>query len=124
MCNGIDLTRRWGDRWIVDFGTHMPEADAALYEAPFKYVTRFVKPLREKNNREAYRKFWWRHAEARPGMRAALAPLPRFIITAAVAKHRTFIWMHSAVLPDQATLATARADDTTFNILHSRFHEL
>jgi len=57
-------------------------------------------------------------------MRAALAPLPRFIITAAVAKHRTFIWMHSAVLPDQATLATARADDTTFGILHSRFHQL
>jgi hypothetical protein len=57
-------------------------------------------------------------------MRAALAPLPRYIITAAVAKHRTFIWMHSAVLPDQATLAIARADDTTFGILHSRFHEL
>jgi hypothetical protein len=124
LCNGIDLTRRWGDRWIVDFGTQMPEADATLFEAPYAYVVVAVKPLREKNNREAYRKFWWRHAEARPGMRAALAHLPRFIITAAVAKHRTFVWMHSAVLPDQATLATARADDTTFGILHSRFHEL
>lgn len=124
LSNGIDLTRRWGDRWIVDFGTQLLEADARLFEAPFGYVLRVVKPLREKNNREAYRKFWWRHAEARPGMRAALAPLARFIITAAVAKHRTFVWMHSAVLPDQATLATARADDTTFGILHSRFHEL
>ena len=124
LCNGIDLTRRWGDRWIVDFGTQMPEGDATLFEAPYSYVIGAVKPLREKNNREAYRRFWWRHAEARPGMRSALAALPRFIITAAVAKHRTFIWMHSAVLPDQATLATARADDTTFGILHSRFHEL
>jgi hypothetical protein len=124
LCNGIDLTRRWGDRWIVDFGTQMSEADAALFEAPFLYVTGAVKPLREKNNREAYRKFWWRHAEARPGMRKALLNLPRYIITAAVAKHRTFIWMHSAVLPDQATLATARSDDATFGILHSRFHEL
>ena len=124
LCNGIDLTRRWDDRWIVDFGTQMPEGDATLFEAPYAYVAGAVRPLREKNNREAYRKFWWRHAEARPGMRAVLAPLPRFIITAAVAKHRTFIWMHTAVLPDQATLATARADDTTFGILHSRFHEL
>ena len=124
VCNGIDLTRRWGDRWIVDFGTDINEADAALFEAPFTYVVGAVKPLREKNNREAYRTFWWRHAEARPGMRKALATLPRYIITAAVAKHRTFVWMHSAVLPDQATLVTARADDTTFGVLHSRFHEI
>jgi hypothetical protein len=124
LCNGIDLTRRWGDRWIVDFGSHLPEEEAMLYEAPYVYVLSAVKPLREKNNRESYRKFWWRHAEARPGMRTALRPLPRYIITAAVAKHRTFVWMHSAVLPDQATLATARADDTTFGMLHSRFHEL
>jgi hypothetical protein len=124
VCNGIDLTRRWGDRWIVDFGTQMPMSDASLYEAPFDYVSRVVRPLREKNNREAYRVFWWRHAEARPGMRSALGPLSRFIVTVAVAKHRTFMWMHSSVLPDQATLATARADDTTFGILHSRFHEL
>ena len=124
LCNGIDLTRRWGDRWIVDYGTDMGEQEAMLFEMPYGYVFGAVKPLRDKNNREAYRKFWWRHAEARPGMRAALAPLPRYIVTAAVAKHRTFVWMHSAVLPDQATLATARADDTTFGILHSRFHEL
>lgn len=124
LCNGRDLTQRWGDRWIVDFGTRMAEADAMLFEAPYDYVVRVVKPVREKNNREAYRKFWWRQAEARPGMRAALAPLQRYLITAAVAKHRTFSWMHSAVLPDQATLAIARADDATFGILHSRFHQL
>lgn len=124
LCNGIDITRRWRDQWIVDFGTEMSEANAALFEAPFAYAYRTIKPLREKNNRETYRKYWWRHAEARPGMRHALAPLSRFIITAAVAKHRTFVWMSTAVLPDQATLATARSDDTTFGILHSRFHEL
>ena len=124
LCNGIDLTRRWGDRWIIDFGTGMPESDAMLFEEPFQHASTFVKPFRQKNNREAYRKFWWRHAEARPGMRAAIALLPRYIITAALTKHRTFIWMHQAVLADQQTLVTARADDTTFGILHSRFHEL
>ena len=57
-------------------------------------------------------------------MRAALAGLPRYIITPHVSKHRIFAWLKSAVLPDQMLLATARADDTTFGILHSRFHEL
>jgi len=122
--NGMDITRRASDTWIVDFGTDMSEADAALYETPFEYVVQHVKPEREKNNREAYRKYWWRHAEARPGMRAALKNLPRYIATPHVSKHRVFVWVNAAVLPDQMLIVTARSDDTTFGILHSRFHEL
>jgi len=124
LWNGIDVTRRPRDGWIVDFGTTMIEADAALYEVPFGYVQAYVKPEREKNNREAYRKYWWRHAEARPGMRAALKGLLRYIATPHVSKHRIFIWVDTAVLPDQMLIVTSRSDDITFGILHSRFHEL
>ena len=53
--NGLDVARRPRDGWIIDFGTTMNEADAALYEVPFEYVAQHVKPEREKNNREAYR---------------------------------------------------------------------
>ncbi len=122
--NGMDITRRASDTWIIDYGLAMTEADAALYETPFEYVVQHVKPEREKNNREAYRKYWWRHAEARPGMRAALKGLPRYIATPHVSKHRIFVWVDAAVLPDQMLIVTTRSDDTTFGILHSRFHEL
>src|SRR5574338_368495 len=122
--NGLDLTRRNRDVWIVDFGTSLGEADAALYEAPFQHVVAVVRPERETNNREAYRVFWWRHGEARPGLRKLLAPLPRYIVTPEVAKHRIFAWAPAAVLPDKNLTVIARADDTTFGILHSRFHEL
>ena len=124
LWNGLDLTRRSRDIWIIDFGTDMSDAEAALFERPFEYVVEHVKPEREKNNREAYRKYWWRHAEPRPGMRAALLPVSRYIVTPHVSKHRLFVWLDSAVLSDQMLLVTARADDTTFGILHSRFHEL
>ncbi|TAJ76528.1 MAG: class I SAM-dependent DNA methyltransferase [Gallionellaceae bacterium] len=124
LWNGLDVARRPRDGWIVDFGTTMSEADAALYEVPFSYVQQHVKPEREKNNREAYRKYWWRHAEARPGMRKALAGLPRYIATPEVAKHRIFVWMDKSILPDQKLYAIAHSDDTSFGILHSRFHEL
>ena len=30
--------------WIIDFGTDMSEADASMYEAPFKYVVENVRP--------------------------------------------------------------------------------
>lgn len=57
-------------------------------------------------------------------MRKALTPFARYIISPRVAKHRLFCWVAAAYLPDSATVAIARDDDTTFGILHSRFHEL
>ena len=33
--NGMDVTRRPADKWIVDFGWRMSEDEAALYEEPF-----------------------------------------------------------------------------------------
>lgn len=57
-------------------------------------------------------------------MRAALKPLQRYIVTPHVAKHRLFVWPSAEVLPDKMLIVFARDDDTTFGILHSRFHEL
>ena len=122
--NGIDITRQPRDGWIIDFGTSLSEEDAALYEAPFEYVVKNVKPERETNNREGYRKYWWRHGEPRIAMRAALADLPRYIATSAMTKHCIFVMMNGRILPDKALIIIARSDDTTFGILHSRFHQL
>jgi type II restriction/modification system DNA methylase subunit YeeA len=47
--NGSDVTGRWADRWVIDFGTAMSEAEASLYEVPFQYLVRNVQPIRAKN---------------------------------------------------------------------------
>jgi type II restriction/modification system DNA methylase subunit YeeA len=122
--NGMDVTRRPADKWIIDFGWTMTEAEAALYPAPFAYVQHHVKPERQAIRREAYRMNWWRHVEPRPGMRAALAKLHRFIVTARVAKHRLFVWLPAPVLPDSRVYAFASDDDVIFGMLHSRLHEV
>lgn len=122
--NGMDVTRRPRDMWIIDFGWSMTESDASLYELPFEYVAQAVKPERTKNRREHYREYWWRHVEPRPGLIRALSHLHRYIVTPRVSKHRLFVWVQSTILPDSATIAVGRDDDTTFGILHSRFHEL
>ena len=83
-----------------------------------------VKLVREQNNRDTYRKYWWRHAEARPQLRAALVPHQRYIVTVAHSKFRLFRWFDATVCPDQALFAFARSDDVTFGILHSRFHQV
>ena len=121
--NGMDLTRRPSGKWIVDFGWTMEEQKAALYEEPFRHVEERVRPVREKNRRKAYRKWWWRHVEPRPAMWNALEGLSRCIATPMVAKHRLFIWLDSRVCPDHQLIVVARDDDVTFGVLHSRFHE-
>ena len=121
--NAMDLTRRPSDTWIVDFGTTMSEAEAALYEAPFEHLRKHVMPERSKNRREAYAQMWWRFGETRPALRAAMLPLSRTIATPSVAKHRVFVFLHKAVLPDHQLFVITRDDDAIFGILHSRFHE-
>ena len=121
--NGMDLTRRPAGKWIVDFGWSMTEADAALYEEPFQHTREHVHPMRQRNRREAYRVNWWRHVEPRQGMWRALDALPRYIATPTVAKYRLFVWLDSRVCPDHQLIVITRDDDTTFGILHSRFHE-
>jgi len=122
--NGLDVTRRPRDMWIVDFGVDMPEHGAALFEAPFEHVRLHVKPQREGNNRAAYRDRWWLHVEARSGMRTALEPIARFIGTARVATHRLFVWLDGATLPDSQIIVFARDDDYFVGVLHSRAHEV
>ena len=121
--NGRDVTRRPADKWIVDFGCSMVREEAALYEAPFQHAVEHVYPMRQRNRREAYRTYWWRHVEPRPGMLDALDGLSRYIATPTVAKHRLFAWIDVRVCPDHQLIVIARDDDTTFGILHSRFHE-
>lgn len=134
--NGMDITRRPASNWIVDFGVDMPVKDAALYEVPYKHVLENVRiPLlakrdkwisEEKNTKhidkqiETWHLLWC----TRPEMRDSLKSLHRYIGTARVAKYRLFTFFESSVLPDCQVVVTARSDDTTFGILHSRLHEL
>ena len=58
-------------------------------------------------------------------MWAALDGLSRYVGTAAVAKHRALRLVRCAHLSRlQQLIVIARDDDTTFGILHSRFHEV
>ena len=122
--NGLDITRRPRDMWIVDFGTDTSLEDAALYEAPFEFVGEHVRPGRATNNRKIYRDLWWLHVEPRPAMRRALAGLQRFLGTPRVAKHRLFVWLEAATLPDSQIIVFASSDDYFFGVLHSRAHEV
>jgi type II restriction/modification system DNA methylase subunit YeeA len=120
--NGMDMTRRARDMWIIDFGWQMSEREASLFEVPFQYIKEHVFPEREKNRRDAYRLRWWRHVEARPGLWHALKGKDRVIVTPEVSRHRVFAWLSTQIVPDHKLQVIARDDYTTFGILLSKWH--
>ncbi|QEA12693.1 class I SAM-dependent DNA methyltransferase [Comamonas flocculans] len=122
--NGLDITRRPQDRWVIDFGVDMPQDQAALFETPFQHVLTHVKPTRVNVRRDWHRTNWWLFGDSRPGLRKLAANIERLIVTPMVAKHRLFAWLPACQIPENLCVAIARADDTTFGILHSRMHEL
>jgi len=122
--NARQIVQRREDDWVVDFGLGMAHDDATLYEAPFAVVQTQVAPLRLAGRDKGQAKRWWLHARPSPKYRTALATLYRVIVTPCVSKHRVFVFLERSELADHQLAVIARADDATFGILHSRFHEL
>jgi type II restriction/modification system DNA methylase subunit YeeA len=121
--NGEGVTRRNPRQWIIDF-TALSDAEAALFEAPFQYIQNLIRDDRRQNREKATASRWWLHQRPRYEMRNAMVGLSRQIVSPRVSKYRLFSFFSTAVLVDSAAVAIARDDDTTFGILHSRFHEL
>jgi hypothetical protein len=121
--NGLALVRRDPGLWIIDFAD-CDEHAAARHEGPFQWVLEHVKPERDLNAEPNTRRNYWRFKRSGADCKAALAPLPRYIATPEVAKHRAFVWLARNVAPDKNVVVLARADDATFGIAQSRFHEV
>ena len=131
--NGLDIVQRPTRRWCIDFGIIQDEREAALYERPYellrvrwaeeaaKRTAEGERPLR--HGEPAKAATWWLHQRPRPEMKVALDTLPGFISTTEVAKHRIFVKFTGGVVGSGSVYLFAREDDTTFGILHSRFHE-
>jgi len=122
--NSLDILRRPRNFWIVDFGSDSPLDNASRYEAPFGKVTADVLPERSKVKRKSYRDYWWIHAEPCDQMRRLIQPLPRFLVTTTVSKHRVFTWLTAPTLPDHQLVAFGRSEDFFLGLLHSRYHEV
>ncbi len=120
--NGNDVLKDWKDRWVVDFGPTMTEAEAALFEVPYQYIFRDVRSVRASNNRASRAKYWWRHGEARPGLRKALLGLHRYIATVETSKHRIFVWLPATVAPEHKLVVIPSESDVMFGLLSSRIH--
>ncbi len=119
---GRDLVRQRQDRYVIDF--YGIEPDTARREHPqlWQHLSQWVRPERLHNNRRLYRDQWWLFGEPRPGLRRALAGLPRYIATSETAKHLIFQFIGTTVCPDHSIYAIASADPAVLAVLNSSVH--
>ena len=121
VVSGGDIVKKREPDWLVDF-SGLSEAEAAAYQAPFEEIISTVKPFRANNRRALYREKWWLFAEGRPALLSALKKLKRYVAIPKVSQHRVFVWLASAIYPDNLVIAITKEDDTTFGVLNSKFH--
>lgn len=122
---GDDIVDRPQDYWIIAFSDEIETEDAALYEAPFEWLTQAVRDYRQSKSGpdKKFREHWWKLWRSRKDFFEALGEKGRFLATVRHAKHRIFRWLPSAVVPDSALVVSAKDDDTFFGIVQSSYHE-
>jgi hypothetical protein len=120
--NGRDLTDAPRDVLIIDlFG--LTEAQVRKqYPLLYQRVLGFVKPERDQNRMQSVKENWWLHRRLREELRLACADLPRYIATVETAKHRTFQFLDSMILPDNMLIAIASNDAFHLGVLSSVAH--
>jgi hypothetical protein len=120
--NGKDLTDEPRGVLAIDlFGLTVDEA-REKFPAVYQHVLTKVKPERDSNNRESYRKIWWIHGEPRKDLRPALSELRRYVATVETAKHRFFQFLDDEVLPDNKLVVITLDDAFFLGVLSSRIH--
>jgi hypothetical protein len=122
--NGKDLTGRSRSVRVIDlFGLAENEV-LTRFPQVYQHVYEHVKPERDANRDRGFREKWWLHGRARPDFRQAVTGLDRYIATSEVAKHRTFSFVDSSVLPDGGLIVFALSDAYFLGVMSSRFHVL
>jgi hypothetical protein len=120
--NGKDLADQPRGVKVIDLYGLNAEEVRDKFPALYQWMLERVKPERDLNNRPRVRELWWLFAEARSVMRAALFGLPRYAATGQVAKHRTFQFLDSSILPDDKLIAIALPDAFHLGVLSSGVH--
>ena len=120
--NGKDMTNRPREGMVIDaFG--LSEAEfREHFPAAYQHVLTTVKPERDQNKRDSYRKNWWIFGEPRGNFRPALANLPRYIATVETSKHRFFTFLDKTILPDNKLINIAHDDAWILGVLSSTIH--
>ena len=121
--NGRDLTDAPRGVKVIDLYGLTEEQVRSEFPALYQWLLERVKPERDQNPRPTRKALWWIFGEPCSKFRAALPPLRRYIATVKTAKHRTFQFLESSILPDSKLIAIVSEDALILGLLSSSAHQ-
>jgi hypothetical protein len=120
--NGRDLLGTSRGAMVIDlFGLDEREV-RQRYPEVYEHILRAVKPERDANRRESYKKNWWIFGEPRRELRPALSGIERYIATVETSKHRIFQFLDAEILADNMLVAIGSDDALHLGVLQSSIH--
>ncbi len=120
--NGRDFVQTTRGIYVIDlFGVTL---DKLKVEFPnlYQYLLDFAKPERDQNRNKLFRDFWWIIGHPRPQFREATNGLRRYIAIPETAKHQSFGFIETDIVPDSTLVTFAFADAYFLGVLSSRVH--
>ncbi|MEI6778300.1 MAG: type IIL restriction-modification enzyme MmeI [Chloroflexales bacterium] len=124
--NGSDVTdspEQRASRWAINFG-EMELNQATQYSDCLKIVQDRVKPERDLANRKANRERWWRYAETRPGMMAAIESLENVYVQPSPSKYLLMARVSSRQVFAHPMVIFSLDRYGYFSVLLSNLHEV
>jgi hypothetical protein len=101
-----------------------PGSVAADWPCLYGIVETKVKPIREKDNREVRRRYWWRFAERAPALYEVIRSLDRVLVVARVSSSFAFTFVPTNFIVNDKIVAFAFDNFFMFGVLQSRVHEV
>ncbi len=109
------------DRYVINFGD-LPLAEAEKWPDLVAILRQKVKPERDRNNRKAYRDYWWHFGEKRPELYETLKGRTRCLVTSGISKHRIFALSPTDRIFSHNVYVFPLDANTHFAVLQSRAH--
>ena len=101
-----------------------PEPVAADWPDALAIVRAKVKPARVSDNREAYRRYWWKYAEKRAELTSAIAGLERVLVLSRISNSFAFTFLPTGMVYNEKTIVFPFEQMAALAILQSRLHEV
>ena len=100
-----------------------PGPVASDWPEALRLVRAAVWPYRQRQKRRALVERWWQFGEKRPGLRRAIASLPRVIVGCRISPHLSLTFGPAAIRYSHMTFVIALDDMGVLGMLQSRVHE-
>lgn len=117
-----DIVQRHRNRYVIDAFGLTAEELAKDNPSIYQYLVNSVKPERDQNNRESYRKKWWLYGEPRKEFRPSTKDIKFYIVTPRTAKHRIFTTFDKRGVPESELVCISLDKYWCLSVLSSTVH--